>query len=193
VSPAGRFPNGSHVVDGGYFENSGATTALEIVLLIKDECRFEKITNVDVKVILITNDPRKGSLAIAPAKPGPSPSPSRPQRSAPVTTQTEFLGDLLAPPDALLNTRDARGIYAVRAIAHEQRRAKAGETEAMPLGTKDIVYFGLHDTEVPLPLGWMLSREAARTMRDQLYLNDDVVQNGEAMNLILGSLPPAPR
>ena len=27
VSPAGRFPDGSHVVDGGYFENSASTTA----------------------------------------------------------------------------------------------------------------------------------------------------------------------
>ena len=26
VSPAGRFPDGSHIVDGGYFENSAATT-----------------------------------------------------------------------------------------------------------------------------------------------------------------------
>ncbi len=193
VGPAGCFPNGSHVVDGGYFENSGATTALEIVMRIKDVCRVEKITNVDVKVIMISNDPRKGSLAIAPAKPGPSPSPSPPQRSAPVTTQAEFLGDLTAPPEALLNTRDARGIYAVRAIAREQRRSKAGETEGMPLRTKDIVYFGLRDTDVPLPLGWMLSREAARTMREQLYLDDDVVQNGEAMRLILSSLPPSPR
>ena len=109
-----------------------------------------------------------------------------------MTTQTNFLGDLTAPPYALLNTRDARGVYAVRAIAREQRRSKAGETEGMPLGTRDIVYFGLRDTDVPLPLGWMLSREAARTMREQLYLDDDVVQNGEAMRLILGSLPPSP-
>jgi hypothetical protein len=63
----------------------------------------------------------------------------------------------------------------------------------MPLVTKDIIYFGLRETDVPLPLGWMLSREAARTMREQLYLDDDVVQNGEAMRLILSSLPPSPR
>jgi patatin-like phospholipase len=32
VSPAGKFPpDGTHVVDGGYFENSGATTALDIL------------------------------------------------------------------------------------------------------------------------------------------------------------------
>lgn len=188
VSPAGRFPNGSHVVDGGYFENSGATTALEIVTRIKDVCRVGNIPNVDVKVIMISNDPRKGSTVIAPAKPGPE--SLEPTRSEPVTTEGEFLGDLTAPPYALLNTRDARGVYAQKAIAREQRRFKAGETDETP-NTKDIIYFGLRETQVPLPLGWMLSREAADAMLDQLYLNDNVVQNGEAMDEVLKSLPPA--
>ena len=189
VSPAGRFPNGSRVVDGGYFENSGATTALEIVLRIRDVCRLKKWDNVDVKVIMISNDPRKGSSVISPAKPGPSPSPAQTQRSAPVTTEGAFLGDLTAPPYALLNTRDARGVYAQKAIAREQRRFKAGDVE-IPSDTPDIVYFGLRETDVPLPLGWMLSREAAKAMRNQLYTNDDVVHNGESIDDILKSLSP---
>jgi hypothetical protein len=189
VSPAGRFPGGSHVVDGGYFENSGATTALEIVLRIKDWCRFSNITNVDVKVIMISNDPRKGSLMIAPAK--PVAEPPGPKRSKAVTTQGDFLGDLMSPPYALLNTRNARGTYAQKAIGREQRRFKAGETPETPPTTKDIVYFALRDTNVPLPLGWLLSREAAKTMQEQLYLNDGIVHNGEAMDELLKSLPPA--
>lgn len=188
VSPAGRFPDGSHVVDGGYFENSGATTALEIVTRIKEWCQFKKIGNVDVKVVMISNDPRKGSLVIAPAKPGPSPSRQQ-LRSAPVTTEGDFLGDVTAPPYALLNTRDARGVYAQKAIAREQRPVKAnGPPDLMP-DTKDIIYFGLRETEVPLPLGWLLSREAARAMRDQLYWDDDVVHNGDSIRQVLNSLP----
>src|SRR6185436_6731823 len=31
VSPPGRLPSGARVVDGGYFENSGATTGLDIL------------------------------------------------------------------------------------------------------------------------------------------------------------------
>jgi hypothetical protein len=189
VSPAGRFPNGTHVVDGGYFENSGATTALEIVLRIRDVCRLKQWNNVDVKVIMISNDPRKGSSVISPAKPGPAPSPSQPERSAPVTTEGEFLGDLTAPPYALLNTRDARGVYAQKAIAREQRRFKAGDLE-IPSDTPDILYFGLRETDVPLPLGWMLSREAAKAMREQVYVNDDVVHNRQSIDDILKSLPP---
>jgi hypothetical protein len=56
--------------------------------------------------------------------------------------------------------------------------------------TKDIVYFKLRDTQVPLPLGWMLSAAAARTIREQINLDDDVVQNQSAMNEILKALPP---
>src|SRR5205823_11248074 len=38
VSPAGRFPDGSHIVDGGYFENSAATAAYENATRIKERC-----------------------------------------------------------------------------------------------------------------------------------------------------------
>jgi hypothetical protein len=197
VSPAGRFPDGSHIVDGGYFENSAATTALEIVTRIKDVCAHDHIANVDVKVIMISNDPRKGSISIAPAK--PAPEPSGPKRTKPVITSGQFLGELTAPLYTLLNTRNARGTYAQKAIGREQRRFKAGviaapsETEQMQPATKDIVYFRLRDTNVPLPLGWMLSAAAAKTMQDQLRLEDDVVHNGTAMDEVLKILPPPAR
>ena len=193
VSPAGRFPDGSHIVDGGYFENSAATTALEIVTRIKEVCAHDRIANVDVKVIMISNDPRKGSISIAPAKPGPE--PPGPKLTKPVVTSAHFLGDLTAPMSALLNTRNARGSYAQKAIGREQQRSKAGvydalnETEQAQPPTKDIVYFGLRDTNVPLPLGWMLSYAAVKTMQDQLGLEDDVVHNGMAMDEVLKILP----
>ena len=196
VSPAGLFSDGSHIVDGGYFENSAATTALEIVNRIKDVCAHDRIANVDVKVIMISNDPRKGSISIAPAKPGPE--PAGPKRTKPVTTNGQFLGEVTAPLYTLLNTRNARGTYAQKAIAREQRRFKAGvnaaptETEEIPPATKDIVYFKLRDTNVPLPLGWMLSAAAAKTMQDQLRLEDDVVRNQTAMDEVLKILPTSP-
>ena len=192
VSPAGRFPDGSHIVDGGYFENSAATTAYEIATRIKDWCAFKKIANVDVKVIMISNNPRKPS--IAPAK--PAPEPPGPKRTRPTVVKGQFLGEVTAPLYALLNTRDARGTYAQKAIAREQRRFKAGvveapaETEPSQQLTKDIVYFNLRDTQVPLPLGWMLSAAAAKTIREQINLDDDVVQNQTSMNEVLKALPP---
>jgi hypothetical protein len=192
VSPAGRFPDGSHIVDGGYFENSAATAAYEIATRIKDWCAFKKIGNVDVKIIMISNDPRKPS--IAPAK--PAPEPPGPKRTRPVVVSGQFMSELTAPLYTLLNTRDARGTYAQKAIGQEQRRFKAGVVSAPAEGessqqlTKDIVYFKLRDTQVPLPLGWMLSAAAAKTMQDQLRLDDDVVHNETAMNEVLKTLPP---
>ncbi|PZR73688.1 MAG: hypothetical protein DLM73_10040 [Chthoniobacterales bacterium] len=200
VSPAGHFPDGSRIVDGGYFENSAATTAYELATRIKDWCAFKKITNVDVKVIMISNDPRKQSLMIAPAKPGPE--PPGPKRTKSETVTGHFMGEVTAPLFTLMNTRTARGTYAQKAIKVEQRRFKAVQpgVTAAPLEpdeaepkSPDIFYFGLHDLKVPLPLGWMLSAAAAKTMQDQVRRNDDVVQNGEAMDGILQSLPgPTP-
>jgi len=192
VSPAGRFPDGSHIVDGGYFENSAATTAYEIAIRIKDWCAFKKIANVDVKIIMISNNPRKPS--IAPAK--PAPEPPGPKRTRPTLVRGDFMGELTAPLYTLLNTRDAHGTYAQKAIGREQRRFKAGvvsaptETESRQELTKDIVYFKLRDTQVPLPLGWMLSAAAARTIREQINQDDDLVQNQSAMNEVLKTLPP---
>jgi len=193
VSPAGHFPDGSRIVDGGYFENSAATTAYEIATRIKDWCALKKIANVDVKVIMISNNPRKPS--IAPAK--PAPEPPEPKRTRPVVVSGQFMSELTAPLYTLLNTRDARGTYAQKAIGREQRRFKAGvvsapaEAESPQQLTKDIVYFNLRDTQVPLPLGWMLSAAAAKTMQDQLRLDDNVVHNATSMNEVLKSLPPS--
>jgi hypothetical protein len=106
----------------------------------------------------------------------------------------QFLGELTAPLYTLLNTRYARGTYAQMAIRREQRRFKAGiiaapsETEQMQ-PVKFLIYFGLRDTNVPLPLGGMLSAATAKTMQDQLRLDDDVVHNGTAMDEVLKILP----
>ena len=128
VSPAGRFADGSHIVDGGYFENSAATTAYEIATRIKDWCAFKKITNVDVKVIMISNDPRKPP--IGPAK--PQPELPGPKHTESLLVSGQFMGELTAPLYALLNTRNARGTYAQKAIGREQRRFKVGVVEAPP-------------------------------------------------------------
>jgi hypothetical protein len=196
VSPAGHFPDGSRIVDGGYFENSAATTAYEIATRIKDWCALKKIANVDVKVIMISNDPRKSSIMIAPAKPGPE--PSEPKRTKPETVTGHFMGEITAPLYTMMNTRTARGTYAQKAIHHEQRRFKAGvvkdpaDAEHSGPPSPDIFYFNLRDTHVPLPLGWMLSAAAAETMRDQLRFDDGgQIRNASSMDQVLNSLPPS--
>jgi hypothetical protein len=192
VSPAGLFLDGSHIVDGGYFENSAATAAYEMATRIKDWCAVKEIRNVDVKIIMISNNPRKPP--IGPAKPQPElPGPKHTQS---VLVSGQFMGELTAPLYTLLNTRDARGTYAQKAIRREQRRFKAGVVEAPAEGespeqlTKDIIDFKLRDTGVPLPLGWMLSAAAAKAIREQINQDNEVVQNQSAMNEVLKALPP---
>jgi hypothetical protein len=196
VSPAGRFPDGTHIVDGGYFENSGATTALEILTRINEWCAFKHITDVDPKIIMISNNPRRPP--IAPAKPGPE--KAGPTLTEPETVHGDLLGEVMSPVKALLNARDARGTFAQKAIAHQQRRFKAADT-APPSKDQpeslspDIFYFSLEDQDVPLPLGWMLS-DAARKRCDASGTAMAVVKNktvADEISRTLRRLRPEPR
>lgn len=166
VSPAGRFdPDGSHVVDGGYFENSGAATALDILREV------EKVLGSDSgilpRIIMISNDPlgtasldRKSSVA------------KTTQREADEHKPGTFLGDLLAPLTALFSTREARGSYAQKAITDEQIAVtEAFQNSVSPpaaVGKPGPFYFGLAPATVPLPLGWMLSHGAAQAMQKEM-------------------------
>lgn len=101
VSPAGRFADGCDVtlraVDGGYFENDGATTTAEIADALK---RF----GLAPVVLHIANDPVD---LIA--------DPERDQR--PPAREDSLAPLLMAPVNAVLSTRGARGSYALAALA----------------------------------------------------------------------------
>ncbi len=191
VSPAGRFPDGTYIVDGGYFENSGATAALEIVTRINEWCAFKHITDVDPKVIMISNNPRRPP--IAPAKPGPA--KTGPALTEPETVHGHLLGEVMSPVKTMLNARDARGTFAQKAIARQQRRFKAADaappTKDQPESlSRDIFYFSLEDRDVPFPLGWMLSDAAAKSIRRQWNFDGVVVRNKTAAEEINRTLPP---
>jgi hypothetical protein len=147
VSPAGRFADGTHIVDGGYFENSGSTTALEILRSVEGNIARENMHDVRPYIIMISNNPLS------------EPSGGRNlQSTAPATKLDQnkhdpkaFLEDLLAPVQALTNTRDAHDSYAQLALREAQKY-------------RDVAYFGLSPSAIPLPLGWMLSGTSAQEM-----------------------------
>ena len=89
VSPAGTLIHGcnveGHVVDGGYFENSGAATGEEIAAWLQENLP------VDVWVIIIKYGPDSSGF----------PPPER------------FANELLSPIRAIFDTRGARGELAV--------------------------------------------------------------------------------
>jgi hypothetical protein len=146
VSPAGTLiahdtgKAWGQVVDGGYFENSGGTTALEVLAALKSSPGWAKVLPV---VISITNDP-------VPDNPPPATVLEQAQRDA-------FASETRAPIETLFNTRDARGLYARRKIEHDVV-GDGGE----------FYVFELCKRDVPLPLGWELSRLAETEIQAQL-------------------------
>jgi predicted acylesterase/phospholipase RssA len=138
VSPSGRFKDLRHVVDGGYFENSGTATVLDI-LDDMDSADYGK-TNPPVRiVIIISNDPHEGQE---------------------VPPRSDFLGEALTPFSSLMSARDARGIYSEMLL-----RVRVDKTNFFRFSLKQS---SQATNEVPLPLGWSLSKLAIQEMNDRL-------------------------
>jgi len=173
VSPAARFvSDNSHAVDGGYFENSGATTGVDILRKISllqndpDPNKRAIVANVVPKVIMISNSPI-GTAFWKQKCPDKNEAEQEKEnrtieRELSHRKPTSLLEDALAPVYALLNTRDARGVYAQRAIGY----ANNGFS---PDPKKQVYFFSLAQTTVPLPLGWMLSNRAAEAIQLELF------------------------
>ncbi len=146
LSPAGTLRDRSgatwgHIVDGGYFENSGTATAFDILAALRAHvapAQWRKLTPV---VLVISNDPHA--------------SPAVEDLSADHPPPDRWLIEALAPMHALLATRDARGAYSRAAI-----RALAGPGHYFVLG--------LCNNGVPLPLGWQLSGQARAEINRQI-------------------------
>ena len=152
VSPAGSLTRDRQLygraVDGGYFENSGTTTALEILKTIDQLAATEPFWDkVEPYVILVANEPadlRYPDITLA----------TLPKSRA--TTPSDCCNEVLSPLTAMLNTRGARGAY-------------ARETTRWHVGTAHFLQFGLCKTDsVKIPLGWTLSKMVRDTMQTQL-------------------------
>ena len=151
VSPAGTLVKDGkthgHVVDGGYFENSGATATLAILQIINELARNDKRWDkVDPYVIHISNEPvdakyGNDSLATAPSNPNVEPK--------------NFLNEAMTPMRTLLNTRNARGYYARESVAWQ-------------VGHSNYLHFGLCRRSANVPLGWVLSQSTRYRMEVQL-------------------------
>ncbi len=137
ISPAGRLLSAQgrdfgHVVDGGYFENSGAATLKDVLDVLEDSVVADEVEFV--VVYLCNNGDRCYGASIGS-------DPARGQAKAP------GLGEVFSPVRALLGARDARGSLAVAhmKLAFGRRFLEFGVCPA--------------DDEPPVPLGWQLSEE----------------------------------
>jgi hypothetical protein len=155
----------SHLVDGGYFENSGTATLLDLMEALPDAPKGGPPGYISV-VISINNDP---------------------ERDCPISPPG-LLSEVTIPIDTLLDTREARG----RASEIGLTKYTTGETVSQRLsGCNDALGDDEHGyylefalprdcgggnrnepstrraRSVPVPLGWMLSGAAQGEMDTQ--------------------------
>jgi hypothetical protein len=79
------------------------------------------------------------------------------------------LNELLSPPLALLNTRSARGSQAVAALKLQAEGPKPPLFfHELSLCDRGFTGVGQRTALLPLPLGWLLSRNAQQAMDEQL-------------------------
>jgi len=199
TNPAGKVSTGQRVVDGGYFENSGSVTALEVLRVI--EAQLATATGAAERVIpvviIISNDPERQSdghknvwispqqvqsqITLGQDTPASAPAPEPAATASESedfkkTKPLQFASELLSPPEALLATQGARGTLALREIyehqAQAQRALKKTNTGATP---PVIISVRLHDEGIPLPLGWSLSHAARGDMQKQAWSDEDQI------------------
>jgi len=143
-------PQVIRVVDGGYFENSGAVTTDEILLAIE---RIAERHNLQIHpiVIHISNDPLKPRI----------------RQEEQFTGSHAFLPEILSPIWALLNVRPARGYQARdmlgdRATIGLHQHLRDNQTGGA------FAHFQLCEYQHRLPLGWMLSEFSRDEIDGQL-------------------------
>ena len=166
------------IVDGGYFENFGAATALDLLqALARALCHDAAEPCVyDLIVIQISSDPgyrgveRNDETALAGGN-----NKAQPPKASPGS----FAAELRSPIKTLLNTRTARGVLAAQTL-HDWVAAR-------PAGTAHFIEFRLDipENESDPPLGWVLSGAASRTMDCQL-IRPSNRENLEVLGELLG-------
>jgi hypothetical protein len=174
LSPAGTLetaatpaptPPQLQLVDGGYFENSGTTTLLEVMQQLRLIAR-QRGQSLRFIVLHISNDPDIADFVTQhdPARFEPLYSTACP---AVFGKPKNILNDeLTAPLKALLDTRSARGEYArmqlLQNLQVDQAQAAQGDM---------LWHFRLCHGDYPIPLGWTISAPVFTELQHQLQQN----------------------
>jgi hypothetical protein len=171
VSPAGTLetaqpnppvPGRLQLVDGGYFENSGTTTLLEVMRLLRARAH-QRHLSLRFLVIHISNDPQMTDFIDRhdPSHPLPLYSTACPPLPGPVRSSVR--GEAIAPLDALLDTRSARGEYARVQLLNALK-----PDDADPAQGDMLWHFRLCRGNYPIPLGWTISTPVFAELDRQL-------------------------
>ena len=171
VSPAGTLesraanppvPARLQLVDGGYFENSGTTTLLEVMRLLRAHAR-QQGKSLRFIVIHISNDPQMSDFIDRHDRDHPMPLYSAACPPVPGVVRDTVRGEASAPLAALLDTRSARGEYArvqlLNALKPDDNDPAQGDM---------LWHFRLCPGDYPIPLGWTISAPVFTEMGRQL-------------------------
>jgi hypothetical protein len=150
ITAAGRLPCSGpphRLVDGGYFENSGLTTVLEL----RDELQAKaSAAGVTFVIIQIENSRATSDWSFARGEPPPPPA--------------TWLPEVMSPVRAITGTRQARGDLARMAL-----RRNVPKTAECPEGCDYRLLLELRPCKTPIPLGWSLSSAARKEIERQLF------------------------
>ncbi|MFN2327901.1 MAG: hypothetical protein ABR612_03225 [Chromatocurvus sp.] len=156
------------VVDGGYFENSGATT-LQALITGYREMVARRGGPGKFRVIHISND-----VAVPPfALNGADACSGLEFASGPPAGQAPLFGEARAPLVAILQTRDARGQFARQALLDSLQHLDDGR----------LWHYRLCPGRHQIPLGWTIGEQTTEEMRRQLDNGD----NDEAAGMVLNT------
>jgi hypothetical protein len=159
VTPAATMPcNGSswRLVDGGYFENSGLTTAFELIgAMAAGAAKAGR--GVDVLLVRVENHEATTGVQTRAGTEVPDPP--------------GWLGELVSPVRTFLGTRDARADLARRTADRAAASGSWCDVDNHCVGfTQSVI--ALHPCKVAIPLGWALSPRARQEIADQVLLAD---------------------
>ncbi len=196
VSPAGTLetawpagvtppvPGRLQLVDGGYFEKSGATTLIEVKRRLRAVADARGVS-LRFIVLHISNDPELADFVDRhdPAQPLPlyatawSGAQTGGRGSAPS-------GEAVAPLKALMDTRTARGEF-----ARTQLLLSLHWDTAEPAKGDMLWHFRLCPGEYPIPLGWTVSAPVFDEMERQLEHNYPLAAMADALATQLSPSP----
>lgn len=169
ISPAGTLKKDGKIygraVDGGYFENSGETTVLEILQAIgnlADTDKDKTWKKVRPVVIHISNqpvDPRHSSTGLDNNLKDTANRPGL------------FLNESLSPVMTMLNARNARAVY-------------ARETVMGHVTKENFLHFGVCRNAMNPPLGWVLSEAVQDQLNNQLIKKNLAFNNPDTLRRI---------
>ena len=190
ISPAGslRFRGAvvGHVIDGGYFESSGADTSVDLMTAItplaQDLCDTKKICVRPIFLTLINDEitDAVGDVSYDPCQPlasglsvngGLAPT----ERTRPIAKPRSRANDLIAPLVGLFSTQDSRAEVTLARLARQNAfplPAGCGGASTRAGSARPIPEIRLVPCRMPadraMAMSWVLSAPTRKRVQDQL-------------------------